>query len=83
MTDLEKLESLVADSRLIAASDHLILPMIKLRIEQRISLACGKFMGGERDFVGDIAYIQGLKEIEQQLRNLQRAGNQAIANQNK
>lgn len=83
MTDLEKLESLVSDSRLIAASDHLIFPMIKLRIEQRIALACSKFTAGEKDFVGDIAYIQGLKEIEQQLKNLQRSGNQAIANKNK
>lgn len=83
MTDLEKLESLVSDSRLISASEHLIIPMIKLRIERRIALACGKFLSGERDFVGDIAYIQGLKEIENELKSLQRNGNQAIANQNK
>ncbi len=81
MTDLDKLESLVSDSRLIAASDHLIIPMIKLRIERRIALACGKFLAGETSFVGDIAYIQGLREIEQELKSLQRAGNQAIADQ--
>ena len=83
MTDLEKLESLVADSRLISASDHLIIPMIKLRIERRIALACGKFLSGETSFVGDIAYIQGLKEIESELNSLKRKGNQAIADQNK
>ena len=82
MTDLDKLESLVSDSRLIAASDHLIFPMIKLRIERRIALACGKFLSGERDFALDIAYIQGLREIEQELKSLQRSGNQAIADQN-
>lgn len=75
----EKLASIMSESRLISAADNVIYPLIKLKIEQRISLACSKFVGGETNFISDIAYIQGLKEIEQQLRKLQMSGNQAIA----
>ena len=78
MTD-EKLVSLMSESRLISAADNVIFPLIKLKIEQRINLACGKFAGGTTDFISDIAYIQGLKEIERELRKLQMSGNQAIA----
>lgn len=79
MTD-EKLVSLMSESRLISAADNVIYPLIKLKIQQRLDLACGRFIGGATDFISDIAYIQGLKEIEMQLRKLQMASDPNIIN---
>lgn len=81
--DSEKLASLMGESRLISAADNLIFPLIKLKIENRVSLACSKFAGGEKDFVADIAYIHAFKEIEQELRKKITAGNQANFDLNK
>ena len=71
------------DGRLLGAVDHLIFPMLKKMIEDRLSLACSNFSSGETSFVGDIAYIHGLKLIESQLKRLQVEGNQIAANLNK
>ncbi len=79
----EKLVSLMSESRLISAVDNVLYPMIKLKIEQRVALACSKFIGGEVSFIADIAYIQGLKEIESALRKMQQAGNNANYELNK
>lgn len=79
----EKLFELASDSRLVSASEHVLYPLIKAKIEQRINLACSNFIGGKTDFLGDIAYIQGLKEIEQYLRRLQSEGNKANLELNK
>lgn len=81
--DSEKLAALMGDSRLVSAADNILYPLIQLKIKQRIDMACARFIGGELNFVGDIAYIQGLKEIEQQLRKIQAAGNQVIYDLNK
>lgn len=75
--DNEKLADLMSESRLVSAADNVLFPLIKLKIQQRIDLACAKFVGGETQFIADIAYIQGLKEIEIQLKKIQMAGNQA------
>lgn len=79
----EKLFMLASDSRLISASDHILFPLIKAKIEQRINLACSNFIGGKTDFISDIAYIQGLKEIEQYLKRIQAEGNKANLELNK
>lgn len=73
--DADKLASLMNESRLISAADNVIFPLIKLKQQQRMDLACSKFTGGKTDFIADIAYIQALKEIEMQLRQMQTAGN--------
>ena len=73
----EKLASIMGDARLISASENIIYPLIELKINQRLNMACGKFVGGKTDFIADIAYIQGLKEIKQELLKLQKTGNQA------
>lgn len=79
----EKLAGLMNDARLISASDQVIFPLIKLKQQQRIDLACARFAGGEKDFIADIAYIHALKEIEIQLRKLQTSGNKANLELNK
>ncbi len=71
------------DGRLLGAIDHVIFPMLKKMIEDRISLACSNFSAGKTDFVGDVAYIHGIKTIEQQLKRLQTDGNQIAADLNK
>lgn len=75
--DQEKLANLMTESRLISASENVIFPWIKLEIEARINLACSRFVGGEKEFIADIAFIYGLKKLEQRLRSLQTKGNQA------
>ena len=73
----------MSESRLISASENVIYPLIKLKQQQRIDLACARFAGGEKDFIADIAYIHALKEIEIQLRKLQTSGNKANLELNK
>jgi hypothetical protein len=63
------------DARLVNMADHLIYPLLKTMIELRLNTACAAFSGGSRDFVADIAYIQGLKELEQKLKRMQQEGN--------
>lgn len=81
--DQIKLENLMQESRLISAADNVLYPLIKLKIENRLNLAIGKFHNGETSFISDIAYIVGLREIEQQLRKMQTAGNKANLELNK
>lgn len=83
MIDADKLGNLLNDSRLINAADYLIFPMLKGMIEQRVNLACSQFASGKTDFTADIAYIYGLKELEQKLRRLQTDGNRANHDLNK
>jgi hypothetical protein len=79
----EKLVNSMNDARVISAADQVLYPLIKLKQQQRMDLACSKFVGGEKDFIADIAYIQALKEIEIQLRKMQSNGNQANYELNK
>ncbi len=79
----EKLIEVMNQGRLVAASDNVIYPLIQKKIQERINLACARFTSGEKDFLADIAYIQGLKEIEQYLKRIQAEGNKAYAEVNK
>lgn len=79
----EKLVSLMNEARLISASDNVLYPLIDLKIKQRLDLACSRFVGGETNFIADIAYIQGLKEIKLKLQQMQEAGNKAALQLNK
>ncbi len=81
MTEDQELE-LMASGRLIAAVDHLLIPLLQLKIKQRTDMACGRFLNGETNFIADIAYIQGLKEIEQHLKKTQSAANAVTASKN-
>lgn len=81
MTEDQELE-LMASGRLIAAVDHLLIPLIQLKIKQRVDMACARFTAGETSFISDIAYIQGLKEIESHLKKTQSAANAVTAKKN-
>lgn len=81
--DADKLASLMNESRLISAADNVIFPLIKLKQQQRMDLACSRFAGGETNFIADIAYIHALKEIEMQLRKMQTSGNKVNYELNK
>lgn len=79
----EKLEGLMQESRSVSAAENVLFPLIRLKIQQRIDLACSKFVGGHTEFISDIAYIQGLKEMELYLKKIQTAGNKANYELNK
>lgn len=74
----EKLVELMSEARLISAADNILYPLIEKKIQQRLDLACGKFLAGERDFVAEIAYISAFKEILGDLKSKQNQGNKAI-----
>lgn len=77
MTD-EKLVDLMGEARLIAASENVLYPMIDKKISEKIIMACGKFLNGEKDFIGEIAYIAALNSIKDDLKSKQLQGNKAI-----
>lgn len=79
----EYLVTIANDARLVNAADHIIYPLIKKLSQERINLASSKFMGGEVNFVADIAYIQALKDIENHLKRLVTSGNRANSEMNK
>jgi hypothetical protein len=70
----DKTISLVADARLISASDNVIFPLIESMIDDRVVLAVGRYRSGNYDLVGDIAYIAALKEIKETLTKIQKRG---------
>jgi hypothetical protein len=57
--------------------------MIQKKIQERLTLACSKFVGGEQNFLSDIAYISALKQIENELKSIQKQGNEAYLKLNK
>lgn len=77
MASDEKLAELMTQGRLIAASDQVLYPLIQKKIQERLNQACAKFNGGEQNFLSDIAYISALKQIENELKSLQKQGNEA------
>jgi hypothetical protein len=81
--DVQKLVTLSGDARLISASDQIIFPLIKSLQQSRLDQACSRFLAGESHFIGDIAYIQGLKDLETRLKRLQAEGNKAFEELNK
>ena len=83
MSSDEKLAELMTQGRLIAASDQVLYPMIQKKIQERLTLACAKFTGGELNFLADIAYISALKQIESELKSIQKQGNNAFVKLNK
>lgn len=81
--DQIKLESLWQESRLLGAAENVIFPTIKLLQQQRMDMACSRFTAGSTEFIADIAYIQGLKDLESRLKRLQTEGNKANYELNK
>lgn len=83
MASEEKLAELMSQGRMIAASDQVIYPLIQKKIQERLSMACAKFTGGEQNFLSDIAYISALKQIETELKSIQKQGSDAYLKLNK
>lgn len=79
----EQLVNFANDARVINAADQVIFPLLRKLKDDRLNLAAGKFLNGEASFIGDIAYIQALRDIENQLRKMVTAGNKANMELNK
>lgn len=62
---------------MISAAEHVLYPTLDHMVQQRIEIACAKFRNGDTDFIGDIAFICGLKDLENELKLKQLAGNRA------
>ena len=73
----EKLIELMNNGLLVNAADHLIFPLIKKMIDDRINLACSNFSIEKNNFIGDVAYIKALKDLENKLKRSQVEGNTA------
>jgi len=78
-TDIQKMN----DGRLLNGAEHIVFPLINKMITDRVNLACVNFSAGKTEFIADIAFISGLKEIEQKLKRIQNEGNQAHDKLNK
>lgn len=83
MENIDKLEEAMLNSQALHASEHVLLPLIEAKIQARLNQACSKFTGGEKDFVADIAYIQGMKEIKSSLLKIREKSNQTNYELNK
>lgn len=79
----EKLVSALNDSRMIAASENVIYPLMEDMIAQRLELACAEFRGGKMDMSPHIAYIAGIKDLLNALKRIQTQGNIAREKLNK
>lgn len=78
----EKLGTAMNDGRLVHAAEHVIYPLINEMIQNRILMSIGKFQNGEKEFVADVAYIAGLREIEHELKSMQAKGTRAFEKMN-
>lgn len=73
-----KLENQLSEARFIHASENVIYPLLDKMIQDRLEQSCGKFRAGERDFVSDVAYICGLKDLRDYLKRAQTQGNKIL-----
>lgn len=76
--DTGKLFSDMNDARLINMGEHLLKPILKKHIEQRVSTMCSKFNGGETNFVKDVAQISYIHDLLNELKTIQIKGNKAM-----
>lgn len=75
----EKLVSMMNDTRLIAACDNVIFPMLENFMQRKLEAVCAEFRGGQTNtLISSIAYITALKDILNDLKAKQLAGNKAI-----
>ena len=77
MIEDQKLVEAMSQGRMINAAENVIYPMLEKKIQERLTQACAKFAGGTTDFISDIAYISGLKDIQNNLKRIQQDGNSA------
>ena len=77
MKDQELVE-LLNSARMISAAENVIYPLLKDKIAQRLDLACAEFRGGKTEnLIAHIGYITGLKDMLNEMRKIQTAGNKA------
>lgn len=81
MTD-PKLVELMNSSRMISAAQSIIYPMIQDMIQKRLDLACAEYRAG-KDSLIHIAYITGLKDLQNELKRIQALGEKAAQDLNK
>lgn len=74
----EQLVDLVNQSRMIDLSSQVIFPLLEKKIQDKIQQACVQFTMGQKDFVGDIAYIHALRSLMTELKSKQKQGDQAF-----
>ena len=77
MTD-EKLADVMSEGRAISAVDNVIFPVIEQIITDRVALMISEFAGGKTEFVADVAYIAGLRNLQITLKQKQERGNRAF-----
>lgn len=75
----EKLVSLMNDTRLIAACDNVIFPMLENFIQRKLEAVCAEFRGGQTNsLLAGVAYMTAIKDVLNDLKAKQLAGNKAI-----
>ncbi len=79
----EKLVEAMNTGRMVSAAEQVIYPLIQSMIQDRIKLATSEFRGGKLEHAAHIAYIAGLQDLENTLKNMQTKGQQASAALNK
>lgn len=68
----------MGDARLIAATETVIFPMIKLLMQGKVDLMCAKLRQGETSFVAEVAYITALQDLNQDLNMTHSSGNRVF-----
>jgi hypothetical protein len=74
----KKLEQKLSEARFIHASENVIYPLIDSLISDRLEQSCGRFRSGQTEFISDIAYIAGLKDLQDYLKRTQAQGNKIL-----
>lgn len=73
----EKLGEIMRDARMISAYEHLLFPALSANLDRKVEELCAKYVGGNRDLIGDIAQIAYIKELISQFKLTQTKGSKA------
>lgn len=81
--DNTKLANLVQDARYITMSEHVLMPLLSDLESGAVSALCGKFLKGETQLLGDVAYLVSIRNLRTALQGKQNRGNSLSEKLNK
>ncbi len=74
----EKKHMLANDARMLNLASDVIYPKLDKLMNDRLSQIVGRFNGGEKEFLADVAYISALVSLKTDLLQTQTRGNKAL-----
>jgi len=76
--NLEKTVRLAQDARLVAMNDNVVFPMLDKFAKDTMSKMVSLYKSGQKDFLGEVAYLAALNDLRVKFEHIQTNGNRAF-----